>query len=116
MSGSDIDADFYWPLDPGTVLDPYPAYIKLREAGPVLWHKTMQCWLVTSRKHAVEVLSDNAAYARDWRRVGVDMGEDRLSLQNLDPPELAPLRRSCRRFLDDADVIARLTAGIDDLI
>lgn len=116
MSASDLDADFYWPLDDNTVLDPYPAYAKLREAGPVLWHKTMRCWLVTSREHAVEVLSDNGTYARDWRRASAEVAEDRLSVQNLDPPEAMPVRRACRRFLDDAGVRAQLTAGIGSFI
>ncbi|MGH3868398.1 MAG: cytochrome P450 [Pseudonocardiaceae bacterium] len=116
MSASEVDADFYWPLDDNTVFDPYPAYAKLREAGPVLWHKTMRCWLVTSREHAVEVLSDSATYARDWRRAGAEVAEDRLSVQNLDPPEAVPVRRACRRFLDHADVRAQLTAGIGSFL
>ncbi|MYW67209.1 cytochrome P450 [Streptomyces sp. SID8379] len=87
-----VSKPIYNPLDPTVLADPYPVYRKLREEYPVFWHDQMESWVVTRYRDCQEVLRNHARYARDRRRVGIDVPEFRQNLQSLDPPQLAPLR------------------------
>jgi cytochrome P450 len=83
----------YDPLAPETLEDPYPVYARLRKTCPVFWHERMQSWVATRYRDCREVLRDHATYARDRRRVGIDVPEFAQNLQSLDPPRQGPLRR-----------------------
>lgn len=80
------------PLSPPSIEDPYPAYRALRATDPVFWHEPIRSWVVLDYSSALRVLRDDDLFARDWRRVGQAVPADQLSVQNLDPPESAPMR------------------------
>src|SRR2546430_12393755 len=84
----------YDPLDPATISDPYPVYAALREHAPVYWQETMRSWVLTRYRDCREVLRNHEVFARDWRRVGSEVPDDRLQIQSQDPPEQAALRRA----------------------
>ncbi|WP_369275972.1 cytochrome P450 [Streptomyces sp. R11] len=75
-----------------TIADPYPVYAQLRENAPIFWHERMKSWVLTRYDDCREVLRNHEVWARDWRRVGVEMSDDRLHIQLQDPPEQARLR------------------------
>src|SRR5258708_356486 len=112
----------YDPLAPATISDPYPVYAALREHAPVYWQETMQSWVLTRYRDCREVLRNHEVFARDWRRVGSEVPDDRLQVQSQDPPEQAALRKA---LLDstrhqDLDGIcrrarARVTARFEEL-
>jgi cytochrome P450 len=83
----------YEPLSPETLENPYPLYARLRETAPIFWHEQMSSWVVTRHADCVEVLREHNRFARDRRRVGVDVPENMQNLQSLDPPQLSPLKR-----------------------
>lgn len=80
------------PLDPASIRDPYPIYSELRENHPVYWHAGMSSWVLTRYDDCQMVLRDHAIFARDRRRVGVEMPDERINIQKQDPPEQAALR------------------------
>jgi cytochrome P450 len=95
MTHPDQDPDpLYNPLSAVTLLDPYPVYASLRATDPVYWHEQMDSWVVTRYDDCRTVLADHRSFARDERRVGAKIPDDKLSVQQLDPPDLVPLRRA----------------------
>ncbi|RSO09925.1 cytochrome P450 [Streptomyces sp. WAC 05379] len=82
----------YDPLDEATLADPYPQLADLREQTPVAWHEAMECWLLTRYEDCLRVLRDHETFARDPRRVGVQVPHAHLSVQVLDPPQQAGVR------------------------
>jgi len=84
--------------DPAITADPYPAFARLREAGPVLWHEASRRWLVSAHAAASTALRD-----RRLGRIWVDREPaDRFAPFNLlhkhqmmenEPPEHTRLRR-----------------------
>jgi cytochrome P450 len=79
--------------EPENLGNPYPRYAALRADHPVLWHEPLESWLVTRFADCVRVLRDSACFAADWRRIGVDMPPEAISVQTLDPPEHTAIRR-----------------------
>ncbi|MFE4519093.1 cytochrome P450 [Kitasatospora sp. NPDC056783] len=82
----------YDPLDPAVLTDPYPLYAELRDQTPVFWNERMQSWVATRYDDCREVLRNHQTFARDRRRVNIDVPEFAQNLQSLDPPQHAPLR------------------------
>ncbi|MEV5137721.1 cytochrome P450 [Streptomyces syringium] len=82
----------YDPFDPEVLTNPYPLYARLREETPVFWNDRMRSWVATRYDDCRDVLRDHRTFARDRRRVNVDVPEFAQNLQTLDPPQLAPLR------------------------
>ena len=80
------------PLDPDVLVDPYPAYRRLREHDPVYWHEQLGSWVLSRYGECATVLRDSDTFAADFRRVGISTPPPLLSLQTLDPPEQTPLR------------------------
>lgn len=91
------------PLD-----DPYPAYRKLRESGPVHWLEELNCHLVVSHAAALSILR-SARWSSDPRaspalaaRLGLGAGSREFpgaTLLFTDPPEHARLRRIISSYL-----------------
>jgi len=80
------------PLDPASIRDPYPLYADLREHEPVYWHEGMKSYVLTRYDDCRRVLRDHDVFARDRRRVGVKIPDDKLNIQTQDPPDQAELR------------------------
>jgi cytochrome P450 len=53
----------------------------------------MSSWVVTRHADCIKVLRDSEHFARDRRRVGIEVPERLQNLQSLDPPHLSPLKR-----------------------
>ena len=88
------------PLDPISALadlpaprDPYPLYARLRDSSPVCWSDRIDSWVLTRYEDCLAVLRNPASFGSDWRRIGEDLPEPMLSIQTLDPPEHAGIRR-----------------------
>lgn len=101
----------YNPLDDNTLKNPYPVFTYLRENHPVYWHKQMESWVLTRYTDCRQVLTDSETWARDMRRIGVEVPEERINMQSIDPPKLLPLRA---KFNDafkafDTNKIAKFT-------
>lgn len=94
----------YNPLSALTLADPYPVYARLRASTPVYWHEQMSSWVVTRYDDCRAVLGDHRLFARDERRVGEKIPDDKLSVQQLDPPDLVPLRRAFVRAFAAIDL------------
>lgn len=73
--------------------DPYPLFARLRETSPVCWSDRIDSWVLTRYEDCVTVLRDSTSFGSDWRRIGEDIPEPMLSIQSLDPPEHAGIRR-----------------------
>ncbi|ALV39339.1 cytochrome P450 [Streptomyces sp. CdTB01] len=96
----------YDPLDEATLADPYPVLAALRAHAPLVWHDTMECWLVTGYDDCVRVLRDHESFARDPRRLGRTVPEASLSVQVLDPPHQAAVRSAFMTSLRAQDLSA----------
>lgn len=93
----------YDPLEPETLRNPYPLYAAMRAEAPVMWHEQTQSWVLTRHDDCQAVLRDHVVFARDRRRLGVEVPEFRQNLQSLDPPALSGLRRHLLGTLHGAD-------------
>ncbi|MGW4983585.1 cytochrome P450 [Streptomyces mirabilis] len=94
----------YDPLDEATLADPYPVLAALRAQAPLVWHDTMESWLVTGYDDCVRVLRDHESFARDPRRLGRTVPEASLSVQVLDPPHQAAVRSAFMTSLHAQDL------------
>lgn len=111
-------ASVYNPLHPDTLANPYPLYAELREQTPIFWHEQSNSWALTRYRECREVLRDNETFARDRRRVGVEIPEFLQNIQTLDPPELTPLKTVLSDALRSQDLDAmgqRARGGIERL-
>jgi cytochrome P450 len=88
------------PYDPAFIANPYPAYRRLRERGPVTW-TSFGLWLVTGYEEAITVLTDARFEHPDYRsaiRQSAAPGALKLSRSNsfisLNPPDHTRLRRT----------------------
>ncbi|MBF9069688.1 cytochrome P450 [Streptacidiphilus fuscans] len=82
----------YNPLAPDVIADPHPFYRRLREHRRVYWHAVLDSWVLTGYEECRQVLSDTAAFASDFRRVGEEIPDAHLTVQSLDPPEHGAIR------------------------
>jgi cytochrome P450 len=96
----------YDPLDPYTLLDPYPLFASLRRCTPVFWHEGMQSWVLTRYADCVFVLRDHQMFARDRRRIGMTVPSESLSVQSVDPPDQARVRSLFMNALKAQDLEA----------
>lgn len=96
----------YNPLHPDTLANPYPLYAELREQAPIFWHERSNSWALTRYRECREVLRDNETFARDRRRVGVEIPEFLQNIQTLDPPALTPLKNVLSDALRSQDLDA----------
>jgi cytochrome P450 len=84
--------------DPAVTADPYPAFARLRAAGPVLWHEPSSRWLVVRHAAAGAALRDRRL-GRIWSdRQPADRFEPfnllhRHQMMENEPPEHTRLRR-----------------------
>ncbi|BCB75145.1 cytochrome P450 [Phytohabitans flavus] len=92
MGRTAVGDPVYDPLAPAVIADPHPYYRRLREANPVYWHAALDSWVVTGYRQCRQVLGDTTNFGSDFRRIGMDIPEARLSVQSLDPPEHADIR------------------------
>ncbi|MFF8506941.1 cytochrome P450 [Streptomyces sp. NPDC015492] len=77
---------------PSVLRNPYPAYARMRETTPVLWHEPLGSWVLTRHADCLAVLTDSNGFASDWRRAGEEIPAPLLSVQTLDPPEHTAVR------------------------
>ncbi|GAA3599678.1 cytochrome P450 [Nonomuraea rosea] len=78
---------------PELLLDPYPAYEKLRQERPVFFYDRLNSWIFSRYDDCIAVLKDSAKFAADWRRVGERMPPRAINMLTLDPPEHTVVRR-----------------------
>ena len=86
-----IDA-LYNPLSNETLDNPYPIFDYLRKNHPVYWHEQMNSWVLTRHADCRSVLRNHEIWARDRRRIGEKIEEQYISMQSIDPPDVASLR------------------------
>jgi len=90
-------------IAPENRTDPYSLYSRIRQERPIFWHEPLQSWFVTRYDDAVEVLRDSSLFGSDWRRAGEDVPPQFISVQTLDPPEHAIVRRPLMEALRTVD-------------
>jgi cytochrome P450 len=81
----------YDPLALATLADPYPIYATMRAEAPIFWHEQMQSWVLSRYQDCVDVFRNHEVFARDWRRVGEAIPQNRQSVQSVDPSEQGSL-------------------------
>ena len=71
------------PFSPTLNVDPYPAYETLRAKGPIVWHRALNNWLVSSFELCETVLRSPVSVDRGnlFRRIRA------LGLQGNDDPD-----------------------------
>jgi cytochrome P450 len=96
----------YDPLDPVTVLDPYPVFNRLREEGPVFYLPELDHYIVTRFDDIQQVLLDRDTWSASnassplispcsAAKAILDAGFERVpTLNNADPPRHGPMRKS----------------------
>lgn len=105
MTGCPV-AHGYDPLEPATVLDPYPVFNRLRDEGPVFYMPELDHYIVTRYDDVEQVLLDRdtwsasnassplipiCAAAQDILAAGFHRVP---TLNNSDPPRHGPMRKS----------------------
>jgi cytochrome P450 len=88
------------PFDDAVLVDPYPAYKRLRDAGPAVWMRRHGVWALPRYAEVRQAL-------RDWQTFtsshGVGMTDEfnRIpgNILHLDPPDHEPLRNVLRQQL-----------------
>jgi cytochrome P450 len=105
MTGCPV-AHGYDPLDPATVLDPYPVFNRLRDEGPVFYMPDLDHYIVTRYDDVEQVLLDrdtwSAANASSPLSPICAAAQQILAagfhrvptLNNSDPPRHGPMRKS----------------------
>jgi cytochrome P450 len=108
----------YDPFESATLENPYPVYARLRETTPVFWHTQMNSWVVTRYQDCRDILLDSELFARDRRRVDIEVPEYLQNLQSLDPPAHTPLKKvlfGALRDQDMTDLRQRIRTRVEDL-
>lgn len=111
--------DLFRPLDEKTLLDPHPMYHELRAADPVHWYERLQAWVLTRYDDCHHVLTTPDVYSSDWRRAGIDIPENYLSIQTLDPPDHGVVHKvlmDAYRHQDFPAIRERLADHADELL
>ena len=105
MNGCPV-AHGYDPLEPSTVLDPYPVFNRLRDEGPVFYMPELDHYIITRYDDVEQVLLDretwSAANASSPLIPICAAAQDILAagfhrvptLNNSDPPRHGPMRKS----------------------
>jgi cytochrome P450 len=105
MSGCPV-AHGYDPLEPSTVLDPYPVFNQLREEGPVLYMPDLDHYIITRYDDIEQVLLDRDTWSASnassplmpicaAAQEILAAGFHRVpTLNNSDPPRHGPMRKS----------------------
>jgi cytochrome P450 len=124
------------PDDPRFVADPYPAYERLRAAGPVLYDEATDHWLVTSFRDVQAALRDRR-FGRTYLHLAThaEMGHDAPSpeldpfwhlinhgILDMEPPDHTRVRRLVSKAFTPRMVesmrepVQRLTDGLVDAV
>ncbi|MCU1477626.1 MAG: cytochrome monooxygenase [Subtercola sp.] len=72
------------------------------------WSELLDGWVVSNYNLAAAVLKDHATFASDPRRAGLELPDEALNLQLLDPPDFSSLHRVIVSLLRHNDVDAAL--------
>ncbi|MBZ3904627.1 MULTISPECIES: cytochrome P450 [Streptomyces] len=111
--------DLFRPLDDTTIDDPHPMYHRLRSAEPVHWYAPLSAWVVSGYDDCLFALHRTDLFSSDWRRAGIEIPDNLLSIQTLDPPEHGAVHRvlmDAYRRQDLTAMRARLERLADDLL
>jgi cytochrome P450 len=121
----------YDPLDPATVLDPYPVFNRLREEGPVFYMPELDHYIVTRFDDVEQVLLDRDTWSASnassplirpcpAAQAVLEAGFERVpTLNNADPPRHGPMRKSVLSVLTPRRMRAlepTLRAYAEDLV
>ena len=102
----------YDPLEPTTVLDPYPVFNRLREEGPVFYLRELDHYIVTRFDDIEQELLDRDTWSASnassplippcpAAKAVLDAGFERVpTLNNADPPRHGPV--VCRWYASSA--------------
>lgn len=103
-------------LDEHFILNPYPAFRRLRDENPIFWHDSLECWIVSRFDECEYILSDTEVFSSDYRKAGIETAPADVTIQSVDPPEHTSVRkilRSClRQSADLTDLELRLDRDI----
>ena len=116
------------PFSPTLSADPYPAYERLRESGPIVFHRALGNWIVSSYELCETVLRSPASVDRGdlfdvvspWSKL--DAGDRETftsSMLLVDPPDHTRLRKLVSRAFTPRTVERiepRISEIADDLI
>jgi cytochrome P450 len=111
--------ELFRPLADSTLLDPHPMYHRLRAAEPVHWYEPLSAWVISRYDDCHTVLTTPDVFSSDFRRAGIDIPENLLSIQTLDPPEHGDVHRvlmDAYRRQDFPAIRARLDTYADQLL
>lgn len=97
--------DWWNPMDPAFLADPYPQYRRLRHEADFLWHEGLASWVTGKYETCMTILRDHESFASDYRRVGEQVPEEFLSLQTLDPPEHDVVHQIFARAIKAQDLV-----------
>lgn len=84
------------PLSAAMLVDPYRVYEQFRQERSVHWHEQLSAWLVFGHAECVRLHSEPGTFTTDLRVLDDHRQlapRDIVGMQNLDPPELAPVRQ-----------------------
>lgn len=98
------DAFEYHPLAPTTLEDPHAAYKQLRSIQGLYWHEGMRSYVASRYEPCKRVLTENAYFAKDRRRIGQEIPDNKLTVQTEDPPNRLGLRQDFRRALNEENL------------
>jgi cytochrome P450 len=101
------------PLSPEWLKDPYFFYSRLRDSEPVRWDERLDSYLLSRYSDCAEVFHDAGDFAADPGRIGREFPAVRKSIQLIDPPESAVLRKVVAESVHAG--IAAMTATIGSL-
>ncbi|MEV7229820.1 cytochrome P450 [Polymorphospora sp. NPDC051019] len=85
--------ELFDPLSPEFIDNPYRTYREMRSVDPVHWHAGLSAWILTTYRDCRRVVEDSTTFAADYRRAGVPMEPQTITVQTLDPPDQLPVRR-----------------------
>lgn len=92
------------PLSTEVLENPYPAYEMLRREDPIHWHEKLNAWMVTRYADCSQILQDHETFVSDFRVTGEETPDEFLSLQTLDLPDHAAVRKAILPALRKVDL------------
>lgn len=93
------------PLDASFTADPVPTYAAIRNAGGIAWNDRLQAWLVVGYADCLEVLRNPTVFV-SGPRGSRSLPAHVLSVQLLDPPDHAPVRKLLAAAMNAQDMAA----------